>query len=53
MLTEIERQILRLRRSGLSLTEVARTMGWTGKERVRQVEARTRRKEKMRWRKKS
>jgi len=43
-LSDIEQQVLKLRNSGLSLQEVARVMGWKGREKVRQVEARARRK---------
>jgi DNA-directed RNA polymerase sigma subunit (sigma70/sigma32) len=43
-LSKIETQVLSFRDSGHSLEETARIMGWKGRERVRQVEARARRK---------
>lgn len=43
-LTENEKRVLDLRDSGFSLREIARIMGWKGQERVRQIEARARRK---------
>lgn len=43
-LSNIEVKVLSLRDSGHSIEETARIMGWKGRERVRQVEARARRK---------